>query len=120
MRLTARVVAQEIEAFNCFKATSDPYGFMIEGYFLDGLGGHDQWRIRSGGGIAGQSYTWRFVTKRGDWSSRRVTTRRQLRSLFREFLAGFYDRPLERPGYITYAKENTNGEWIWVQRRRKR
>ena len=64
---------------------------------------------------------WRIVHRHRPWTrTKTVHTRRGLRRIVREYLAGIDERPGDKPGYITYAKLNHNrfGDfWVWVQRR---
>ena len=89
------------------------YGFELGRNDDDGMV-----RLETGSGIGGRLRAWKLVRTKGH-TPPAVTTRKALRRLLREYLAGLSARPVERPGYITYARLNHNRfgqHWVWVQR----
>lgn len=79
----------------------------------------ERWRIRSGSGIAGRSYSWslvRLTTPSGEHveSIGPLTTRRALATAIREWCAG--PRPQNRLGYRLVAICTGQDGYGWVER----
>lgn len=120
--MTPGEVGALLQSFGCFRWESGPHGFTLPGNqqrWPGNLGdGSRPVRIERGSGIAGRGGHWGLVDIRTGESTPRVSTRRELRRLILEWLAG--PKPHVPDGFTCYAKHNHNrfgDAYIWVIRR---
>lgn len=131
MTLSPEIVRKELEAFNCFRFTATPYGFDLHGSFervtgTDGrptIGKPVTWRLTHGGGISGESTrVWWIERKDGpphENQSRKVTTKRDLRKIVREWLAG--DAPRDPGDAVAKLVHGDDGSrYLWVKKPEKK
>lgn len=117
--MTPQDVRSVLESFKSLRFTVGPLGFALRGCDL-AFDSIPPARIERGSGIAGNGGRWCLVYDIGTGArSQAATTKRQLRRLVTEWLAG--DRPSDLlSGFICYAKLNHNAQgdaYVWVVRR---
>jgi hypothetical protein len=121
--MRAPEVAALLTELNAFRWESGPNGFTI---LRDNCMSRDKMylvptaRIQNGSGIAGRGGAWGIVDIKSGKSTKKITTKRELRRLLIEWLTeeSYGPRPVDLPyGARCYAKLNHNSHgssYIWV------
>ncbi len=126
--LSSESVRHELTAFGCVKFEVTLHGFELLGDHervvgTDGcpaIGKHIVWRLTHGGGISGEGdRVWWLERKDGqphENQSKKVTTRRDLRRLLREWMT---DEPKPSEDHAAKLVENRHGAFfVWVKKPR--
>ncbi len=123
MTLSSAVVRQELEVFGCVKFEATLHGFEFLAYAsredgMPGAGPLVTWRLTHGGGISGESdRVWWLEQKTGQDKSEKVTTRRGLRRILREWSV---DEPRPSLEHVAKRVENRYGtHFVWTKKPRR-
>ncbi len=119
MRLTAKSVSDALEAILGYRVLMNPYGFELVN------ARSERGRLRSGSGIAGQSYVWGLVRlPAGEPITMKIDTKAKLARAVLEFMAG--PKPAALSDYtIPHAKRvivprTGESRFVWYRRLKKR
>lgn len=121
MALSTKVVHEILSAFGCFWFAHDGYGFRLWRTECRPFGGGPtppppphEWRLSRGGGISGEGdRVWWLERNDGSEKSEKVTTRKDLRRIVREWLAG----PREAGAtFVKMHRTNAGAHYVWCRR----